>query len=611
MEAGLVRIALPSLSAPSPTFKMGNLYIQALDQEFSRVYEEFTRRMASVQSLNSEIVQLWAELGTPNAQTDQTIVDNCRGSTENINVRENDLTRLRDIKQKLINEKKAREDRVAELKMQVQHLWERLGQDGAEQKAFYGSHRGYSLRVIQEWEQELDRLNEIKRDNLHIFVADARNQLQELWDQLYFHEDEMYNFEPAWSEIYTDALLEAHEMEIARLQQIVEERLPILDLVEKHQTLRNDKASLEASSQDSSRLMARGGAGEKRDPTRLLREEKMRKRIAKELPKITADLIRKLEDWEEENGVPFCIHGEPYLHTLQENQRPKSGQGAATKPANMSTSLGAGAKNPMSKANLLKTPAKVAPKPSFNTLPRAGPIVTRNPIPQRQAAKSPTPFGRPPLGQLTQGRESPERKPLVRSKTPTGNDNGSCRAKTPTSGGTMGRNNNMPAYMRQAQNMAPPKMRALDMPPPPLPPYDTKTYETSSYSHSHEQHQGSYTPSETSSNASSYMSYANRELQQLQSSSTSRVASAESAMSGATGTSSENWETFGEDSDDERETHQSYFEKLQAAKGNGKRGPEGGHYNATTGNKKFRRIPHGGVTQEIKQEPDWQSDEGF
>ena len=150
METGFVRIALPSLTAPSPTFRMGSGYIQALDTEFSRVYEEFTRRIATVQALSSDIVQLWAELGTPAAQTEQNIVDNCRGATENIGVRENDLARLKNIKEKLISEKKSRENRVADLKVQVQHLWERLGCEEAEAKGFTSSHRGCGLRVIQE-----------------------------------------------------------------------------------------------------------------------------------------------------------------------------------------------------------------------------------------------------------------------------------------------------------------------------------------------------------------------------------------------------------------------------------------------------------------------------
>jgi hypothetical protein len=36
---------------------------------------------------------------------------------------------------------------------------------------------------------------------MHIFVADARQQLQELWDKLYFSDDEILNFSPAQSGI--------------------------------------------------------------------------------------------------------------------------------------------------------------------------------------------------------------------------------------------------------------------------------------------------------------------------------------------------------------------------------------------------------------------------
>ncbi len=87
-------------------------------------------------------------------------------------------------------------------------------------------------------------------------------------------------------------------------------------MIDKHRSLIGDREELAASSQDASRLMARGQKGERRDPTRLLREEKMRKRIAKELPKVEADLRRALEDWEDEYGRPFCVKGERYLDEL-------------------------------------------------------------------------------------------------------------------------------------------------------------------------------------------------------------------------------------------------------------------------------------------------------
>jgi len=66
--------------------------------------------------------------------------------------------------------------------------------------------------------------------------------------------------------------------------------------------------------------MLRGQKGEKRDPTRLLREEKMRKRIAKELPKVEAELRKVLENYDLEYGRPFLVLGENYLDEMGASQ---------------------------------------------------------------------------------------------------------------------------------------------------------------------------------------------------------------------------------------------------------------------------------------------------
>jgi len=161
---------------------------------------------------------------------------------------------------------------------------------------------------------------------MHIFVEDARHTLQQLWGKLFFSEDEMLNFSPAQTNVYTDALLQAHEMEIHRLEIIYEECKPVLTLINKHRELMEDKEQLALLVQDSSRLMSRGP----RDPTRLLREEKMRKRIAKELPRVDIELRKALESWEEENGEPFLVRGEPYLGALM-RLSPTAQSRAATK----------------------------------------------------------------------------------------------------------------------------------------------------------------------------------------------------------------------------------------------------------------------------------------
>lgn len=331
------------------------------------------------------IIQLWAELGTPQAQTDSAIVKYCREAPEQLGLHEDDIVRLRAKRDKLVDEKKNRETRLQELKEAVEILWDKLGVEEQERKAFLNANRGCGVRQINEFDDELARLNELKHQNLHLFVEDAREKLQELWDALYMSEDEMLEFTPAFSDVYSDALLEAHEQEIIRLDTLREQRAPMLALVEKHRTLVSERDELAASSQDASRLMMKGQKGEKRDPGKLLREEKMRKRIAKELPKVAAELRKILDQWEDEWGRPFYVHGERYLDILdaEENTRPAPGPRSRT-PANTSmpsrhNSAGPKSAPPVSRSNSnissrstmapsrasVKTPTAL----SFNSLP--------------------------------------------------------------------------------------------------------------------------------------------------------------------------------------------------------------------------------------------------
>jgi protein regulator of cytokinesis 1 len=130
-------------------------------------------------------------------------------------------------------------------------------------------------------------------------------------------------------------LLSAHESEIERLEALKQQRAPILELVDRHKTLIKERDDLQASSQDASRLMLRGQKGEKRDPGKLLREEKMRKRITKELPKVEAEIKRGMEAWEEEYGRPFLVFGDRYLDEI-ESQAKVAPPPRSKTPSNMS-----------------------------------------------------------------------------------------------------------------------------------------------------------------------------------------------------------------------------------------------------------------------------------
>ena len=622
LEPTFVKLALPptgpNQSIP-PSFDLSSSYVDKLDNEFTRVYEEYTRRVAIVVTLCENIIQLWAELGTPQAQTDGAIVKYYRDAPEQLGLHEEDIARLRAKRDKLSDEKKNREKRLNDLKATVEALWDKLGVEDHERKAFLNGNRGCGIRQINEFEDELARLNELKRQNLHVFVEDARFKLQELWDAMYLSEDEMLEFTPAFSDVYSDALLEAHEREIARLEILKEQRAPTLALVDRHKTLVNERDELAASSQDASRLMMKGQKGERRDPGKLLREEKMRKRIAKELPKVTAELRKALEKWEDEYGRPFLVHGERYLDELEmDDPKPKPGPRSKT-PAPAQTPASSTRPVPLGRAKSVghlqdksavknKTPAAAA-----STITKGSQI--SRPTTANSMRGSPTRIpARPPLSNLKYGNNSPERP----------------RANT-----TLERANSMieprsthTQHSVPVSRAPPPKMREL-LPAPqletPVNPYrstglsssivrhvepedvyDDRASSSSSQENRRpgsqdyyfqssirlqqqpQQHQHQHQQQQQQQERPAYSSYSQAPAPIRQISNTSTVVSG-----------SENWETYDDNSEPEVDASDAYFAKVRAARMAGARvTPEAAngyarshHHSNSVGSNKHRGLP--------------------
>ena len=571
------------------------------------MYAEYGRRVTTVQSIAEEVVNLWAELGIPQAQTDSTIVKFYRDSPEQLGLHAEDIKHLQSKRDRLLDEKQGREQKIKELKSTVQGLWDRLGVEESDRKRFLAGNRGCGLRAINEFEAELDRLNELKRQNLHLFVEDARCRLQELWDGLYFSEEEMLDFAPAFSDVYSDALLSAHESEIARLEALTEQRAPTLELVNKHKTLVTDRDDLAAAAQDGSRLLAKNNKGEKRDPTRLLREEKMRKRIAKDLPKVEAELKKTLLDWEDEYGRPFLVHGVRYLDELEaaaaRNLPPRSKTPAGPPP-------GATTKKVPLKSEAAPTASRAGSvmrggPPSRGTTATPAGTTRRNPMAAATSTGGRTPSkipARVPLGNMQHGGNSPERKAQQATFS---------RAKAETSYDT-----NTMRKMGPPARAPPPKMRDLFKPPEPsstiyypdenlrcasvalssgtgsvrqITPedvYDDRermSYVQTSMMHSEERN--------TPQNYHDLQRYDVR--QQHVPPAESRQISATSSVNGASG--SENWETFDDASEVDAESQQAYHSRARNAPyaDPAKRfTPDGGHTPPRGGpaGKKFKAI---------------------
>ncbi|KAI8460563.1 microtubule associated protein-domain-containing protein [Phakopsora pachyrhizi] len=222
------------------------------------------------------------------------------------------LERLRNRRNWLDDERQRREDQIQNLYDELCILWTTLGVPEEEQEEFVESWRGLSDQSIEGYRAEVMRMTKARNEHMVLFVQKERQQIIELWDQLYVCEDDRRALEIMSSEDYSEELLKAHEQKKLELMEDLKDRKRLLAILDRYFNLLKDAHELEVAEKDPNRF-AKGTRG---DPGKLLREEKIRKRVSKEKPKLENDLKTLIPKWENERGKPFMINGSRFLEDL-------------------------------------------------------------------------------------------------------------------------------------------------------------------------------------------------------------------------------------------------------------------------------------------------------
>ncbi|KAF7377604.1 hypothetical protein MSAN_00183200 [Mycena sanguinolenta] len=254
----------------------------------------------------------------------------------------------------------------------------------------------------------------------------AREEIEKLWDELMVGEEERRQWVPFFDDEHTEELLTIHEDEIKRLKDEKRMKAPLLAAIKRYFDICEEEKELAAAASDQSRLLGRGS----RDPGRLLREEKMRKRVSKEKPRLEQDLLASVPAWEQEAGRPFLVHGQSILHILMQTMSAADQENAGSN-AN-------GKRKPSPSGRATSVPARATtPTPLGSYAPRSGVVTPAVRPPPGNSNSQPTKrartdtvtpsytFSKPaPLGAHRGGNgvahnSSPSKIPLSRT-TPTG-----------------------------------------------------------------------------------------------------------------------------------------------------------------------------------------------
>jgi len=153
LESGIIQVPLPPATNDSSSiasFDLSYAYYERLDNECNRIYNEYSKRVANVTSLAKDIINLYAELGATGSGVDKMIVEFGATDPEKLGLKLDDMDNLKGKKERLINEKEKRREKIEDLKQEIGELWDKLGVEPAVRKRFLAQNRGFGLKIIHE-----------------------------------------------------------------------------------------------------------------------------------------------------------------------------------------------------------------------------------------------------------------------------------------------------------------------------------------------------------------------------------------------------------------------------------------------------------------------------
>ncbi|KAL1526482.1 hypothetical protein AB1Y20_015192 [Prymnesium parvum] len=304
-----------------PTIDMaGGLSSPLLERTRQRLSDALAEKAARIDKaafLAMGIDRLRLELGAVDANVDHSLSSvSSKVSSSALACKEAELAQLQ-------TEAERRKQVLADCSEYIRELQLRLQLPAEECNNLPGPDQGLSPHVLEEYHRELERLEALKAKNLSRLLRNARERLKPLWNDLHFSEQQTRNFEAAWAPIIgegettstegdaTEEALFAVEEEEHRLQVRLKECEKMLQLMSKREEILAQRAEMIAAAADPSRLTDRG----KRDPGRLLREEKLRVKVEKDLPKMNKRLRELSAEWSAAHpddqltydGRPICV----------------------------------------------------------------------------------------------------------------------------------------------------------------------------------------------------------------------------------------------------------------------------------------------------------------
>jgi len=289
--------------------------VSDFDQYIGFLKETQDERRQVISDKVNSIKHYWSVLeSTPTSHLEKSIVDSSCDLGVHIEV----IEALRQMENDLHIEFRSREAETAELGREIQHLWDLLQVDEAFQAHFSEKHDGIGLSSVEACRDERQRLLILKEKMLPRIIGHERALISGLFESTSCDEVNQKKLFPAFAErpeVEDESYLETLKGYTAKLEARFEGLQPILSRIERRRELVAEREEYQALISDPNRLKSRSSG------LTQLKENEMRIRVEKKLPKLESILATAVAKWEKENETTLMIDESPFLETMRMEQK--------------------------------------------------------------------------------------------------------------------------------------------------------------------------------------------------------------------------------------------------------------------------------------------------
>ncbi|ALC48738.1 maker290 [Drosophila busckii] len=292
---------LPLLADPLPELHE----ISTFRDHLKRLQAERALRMDEMFQLRSQIKQHMKQLELlPQSDADEQLL-----SQANLNMTPHIMQKLRLMHEKLTAQVVEWRQRIDDMREKIKVLWVRLEYTDEFAMQKVTDVTWYTQQTYDVLSEELQRCQQLRRQDVKRFVEQLRMEIQKWWDLTLKSQRERKSFVNYYNDCYNEDLLELHELELDDIKTFYNSNKEIFDLFANRAEVWERMVALQAKESDPKRFNNRGG--------QLLKEERERKMIMSKLAKIELQIKELVLAYEKRTKSQFLVHGESILQYME------------------------------------------------------------------------------------------------------------------------------------------------------------------------------------------------------------------------------------------------------------------------------------------------------